>query len=900
MESLREIWSRVRLWAGRETMEREMDEEMRFHIEQATAKNIQAGMAPGEARRAARIAFGGLERFKEESREESRPRFLEELAQDVRYGVRTLGRNPGFTAVAVLTLALGIGANTAIFSVVDGVLLRPVPFDRVERLMVVWETDRDSGTTHEPASVPDFLDFRERSQRFEKLAALQGLEMNLTPTDGEPVRLAALAVTHEFLPLTGLRPLLGRGFTEAEDRPGAPEVAVIGEDLWERLFARDPGVIGRTLRFDDVPYTVVGVLPDGADFGTLQILSAADYSRSFADRGRGVEVEVWVPLRPDPEALPRSTHPIFVLGRLAPGATLEDAEREMSTIATELEETYPENAARGVSLEPFREVVFGPVRPALLVLVGAVALVLLVACTNIANLLVARGAVRIREVAVRTALGAGWRRLVRQFLVEGALLTTAGVVLGLGIAFVGLDLLLALAPGGIPRLSEVGVNARVLGITLAVSALVALGIGLAPALQARRADLQAPLKEEAGRSATGNRSRLRSFLVVAELALAVVLLVGAGLLLKSFWLLHRVDPGFHAGGVVKAELQLPASRYPRSFATWPNWREHQRFQDDLLARVRALPGVEAVAMAGNHPLDAGFTNSFYVVGRQEEARDWPEIAIRRVSSGYFPTLGLSRVRGRLLADSDGASAAPVLLVNEEAARRFFPGRDPIGQKIFFWGKEWSIVGIVSNERFLGITETAPPAVYAPLAQAPSVNGAGCLLVRTAGDPKALLPEVRAAIREVDPALAVFGAEPLEKTLADSVGQQRFTMLLLSVFAALALVLAIVGVYGVLSYMVAQRGPEMGIRRALGATENNVLRLIVFQGARLAGVGLALGIVGAFAATRFLQSLLFGVGATDPATFLAVPALVFAAALVASWFPALRATRADPMANLRAG
>jgi predicted permease len=901
MESPREIWSRVRLWMGRAAMEREMDEEMRFHVDQLTEKNVRAGMSRQEARRAARVAFGGMERFKEESREESRPRFFEELAQDVRYGVRTLARNPGFTVVAVLTLALGIGANTAIFSVVDGVLLRPVPFARADRLMMVWETDRNSGTRREPASVPDFLDFAERSTRFEKLAALQGLEMNLTPTDGEPVRLAALAVSHEFLSTTGLRPLLGRGFTAAEDRPGAPPVAVIGEDLWERLFARDPAVIGRSLRFDDVLHTVVGVLPDGADFGTLQILSAADYSRSFADRGHGVEVEVWVPLRPDPESLPRSTHPIFVLGRLAPGAAMEDAEREMSAIAADLEKTFPENAARGVSLEPFREVVFGPVRPALLVLVGAVGLVLLVACTNIANLLVARGAVRLREVAVRTALGAGWRRLVRQFLVEGALLTTAGVVLGLGLAFLGLDLLLALAPGGIPRLSEVGVNARVLGITLAMSVLVALGVGLVPALQARRADLQATLKEEAGRGATGDpgRSRLRSFLVVAELALAVVLLVGAGLLLKSFWLLHRVDPGFQAGGVLKAEFQLPASRYPRNFAEWPNWREQQRFEDDLLARVRALPGVEAAAFAGNHPLDAGFTNSFYVVGRREEARDWPEIAIRRVSPGYVPTLRLSLLRGRQLTDSDGASAAPVLLINEETARRFFPGRDPIGQKIFFWGKEWSIVGIVSPERFHGLTETVAPAVYAPLAQAPSANGAGCLLVRTAGDPGALLPDVRAAIHEVDPALAVFGAEPLEKTLADSVGQQRFTMLLISIFAGLALLLAVVGVYGVLSYMVAQRGPEMGIRMALGATERNVLRLIVLQGARLACVGLALGLAGAFAATRFLQSLLFGVGATDPATFIAVPAFVLAAALLASWLPAQRATRADPMANLRA-
>jgi predicted permease len=898
---MREIWSRLRLWAGRETMEREMDEEMRFHIEQATGKNIRAGMAPEEARRTALVAFGGMERFKEESREESRPRLLEELVQDLRYGLRTLGRNSGFTIVAVLTLGLGIGANTAIFSVVDGVLLRPVPLEQADRLMMVWETDRDSGTTREPASVPDFLDFRERSTRFETLAAFSGAEVNLTPDDGEPTRLAALAVGHTFLPMAGIRPLLGRGFEEADDRPGAPGVVLIGEGLWERLFGRDPSAVGRTVRLDDEPYTVVGVLSDDADFGSLQILSAADYSRSFADRDRGTEVEVWVPLRPDPEALPRSTHPIFVLGRLAPGATPEDAQQEMSAIAAELEQTYPENAARGVFLEPFPEVVFGPVRPALLVLLGAVALVLLAACANIANLLVARGAVRLREVAVRTALGAGWRRLMRQFLVESALLTLAGVGLGLLLAFLGLDLLLALAPGGIPRLSEVEIDARVLGITLMIAALVALAMGLAPAFYARRADLQATLKEEAGRSATADRvrSRLRSLLVIGELALAVVLLVGAGLLLKSFWLLQRVDPGFRASGVLKAELQLPASRYPREFSTWPNWKEHHRFNAELLDRVRALPGVESAAVAGNHPLDAGFTNSFYVVGRQEEARDWPEIAIRRVSPGYFQTVGMSLVRGRLFRDADDAAAAPALLVNEEAARQFFRGQDPLGQKISFWGAERTIVGIVSNERFHGLTETAPPAVYAPLAQVPSVTGSTSLLVRVEGDPAALAADVRAAIREIDPALAVFGMEPLERTLADSVGQQRFTMLLVTVFAGLALVLAIVGVYGVLSYMVAQRAPEMGIRMALGATQENVVRLIVLQGARLALVGLALGLAGGLAATRFLQSLLFGVGTTDPLTFVAVLALVFAAALLASWLPAHRATRSDPMLALRA-
>jgi len=901
MDSPREIWSRLRLWLRSESMEREMDEEMRFHIDQSTERNFRAGMPPEEARRAALVSFGGVERFKEESRRESRPRLLEELLQDLRYGIRALRRNPGFTLVAVLTLGLGIGANTAIFSVVDGVLLRPIPLERADRLMVVWETDRNTGTTREPASVPDFVDLRERSRRFEALAAFQGLEVNLMPAGGEPSRLAALAITPELLPMAGIRPLLGRVFLPAEEKPDAPGVVLIGEALWQRLFARDPTVLGRTICLDGLQYTVIGVLPDTADFGSLQILSAADYSRAFADRGRGARVEVWVPLRTDPQTTPRSTHPIFVLGRLAPGATPEQAQQEMSAVMADLEKTFPENTARGAFLEPFEEVVFGPVRPALLVLLGAVALVLLAACANIASLLVARGAVRQREVAVRTVLGAGWRRLIRQFLVESTLLTAAGVGLGLLLAVLTLDLLVALAPGGIPRLSEVGIDGRVLGMMLAVSVLVALAVGLIPAFQARKTDLQATLKEEAGRGATTDRkrSRLRSLLVVAELALAVVLSVGAGLLLKSFWHLQQIDPGFRTQGVIKAEYQLPPSRYPRSFAAWPDWPEQKRFHDRLLERVRSLPGVESVAVAGNHPLDAGFTNSFTVVGREEEARDWPEISVRRVSPGYFETLDVPLVRGRLLRDGDGTSAPPVLLVNEEAVRRFFPGRDPLGQKISFWGSDRTIVGVVKNERFLGLAKTPPPAVYAPLSQVPSVTGAGSLLVRARGDLSTLSPAVRGVIRELDPELAVFGEEPLATTLADSMGQQRFTMLLLAAFAGLALVLAVVGVYGVLSFIVVQRTSEMGIRMALGASQNYVVRMVVLQGARLALVGLVLGLAGAFALTRFLRGLLFGIEATDPLTFAAVLVLVFSSALLASWLPAQRATEADPMSILRA-
>ncbi|HEX7050810.1 MAG TPA: ABC transporter permease [Longimicrobiales bacterium] len=823
---------------------------------------------------------------------------MEGWLHDLRYALRTLRRTPGFTMVAVLTLALGIGANTAIFSVIDGVLLRPVPFADADRLMMVWETDRNSGTTREPASVPDYLDFGERSTRFERLAAFAGTELNLTPDDGAPLRLTALAVTHEFLPLVGIEPRIGRSFTAAEDAPGGPHAVLISEDLWARLFARDPGVVGRTLRLDDVVYTVIGVLPSGADFGTLQVLGAAAYGRSFADRGTATGVDVWVPLQPDPESLPRSTHPIFVLGRLAAGASVAAAQQELGAIAAELEATYPVNDGRGVFIEPLTDVVFGPVRPALVVLLGAVALVLLVACVNVANLLLARGTTRVREVAVRTALGAGAGRLGRQFLVESVVLTLVAAAAGVGLAFAGLELLLALAPADIPRLPDVGIDARVLVATLVVSVLVGIAFGAVPTLQARRIDVQSALKG-AGRGASAGRERrrLRSALVVAELALAVVLVAGAGLLIRSFWRLQQVDTGFRAEGVLKAEFQLPTSRYAAGSPGWPDFPEMRRFNGDLLRRVRALPGVESAAIAGNHPLDAGFTNSFVVVGREAEAKNWPEISIRRVGAGYFETVGLPLLSGRTLRDSDDAFATPVLIINQTAARRFFADRDPLGQQIAFWGAARTIVGVVADEHVHGLARPAPPAAYAPFAQV-SRPGAEVLLLRTNGDPAALAPAVRRIVRELDPALAVYGVEPLAETVSRSIGQQRFTMALLAAFAALAIALAVIGVHGVLSYTVSRRTPEIGIRMALGASHGNVVGLVVGEGLRLALVGLALGIAGALAASRLLRSLLFGVTATDPATFAAVAAAILAAGALASWIPARRAARVDPMAALR--
>jgi putative ABC transport system permease protein len=823
------------------------------------------------------------------------------MGHDIRLAIRLLVKNPGFALAAILTLALGIGANTAVFSVVNGVLLRPAPVAHLERLMMFWETDRNSSTTREPGSIPDYLDYKARGRSFDTLAGVMASEVNFTASAVDPIQIASLRASHEMFPMLGISPVQGRSFSAEEDVANGPAVALISESLWRGSLGGRPDVIGQTVRLDDRPYQIVGVMPDTTDFGVLQILAAAAYGRGFADRGERTHVDVWIPLQPDPQAFPRSTHPLFMLGRLAPGATRTAAQDEMAGIAADLERAYPENRARGVHVEALSDIVFGQVRPMLYVLLGAVGLVLLVACVNVASLLLARAAARAQEVALRRALGASHGQLLRQFLVESLLLTLVAATAGVGLAYLGVQALIGLAPADVPRLPSVSIDLPILGATLAISAMAGLTFGLIPTLQARRIDLHATLKDDGGARGTAGpgRVRLRGALVVAELAFAVMLLAGAGLLIRSFWNLQQVDPGFRAGGVLKAEYKLPGTRYPVDFRAWPNFKEQHAFTHAVLERAAALPGVASVAVAGNHPLDPGFTNSFFVVGRRDEARTWPEISVRRVTPGYFQTVDLALTNGRLLLEQDATTAPAVSVINAAAAARFFPGRNPLGAQIQLYGAPRTIVGVVENERFQGLSADAPLAIYLPLAQAPSANGAGALLVRTSGDPSALAASLRAVVRERDPELAVFGVEPLEATVSRSVSQRRFAMLLLGLFAGTALLLGAVGIHGVLSYDVARRRREIGIRMALGAQPTGILRLVVGQSAILTVVALAVGAAGAFALTRFLSALLFGVSAHDPATLVAVAALMAAVALAATAIPAWRAARTDPASALRA-
>ena len=791
------------------------------------------------------------------------------LASDLRYAVRTLRRSPGFTAVAVLTLAVGIGATTAIFSVLHSVVLQPLPFPQPER--VVWMTETTPQGDDFSVSEPNYLDFREQARSFERLAAFANREVTLLGT-GEPARLDALAVTPSFFAVLGVAPALGRAFLPEEEAPGSL-VAVLSHALWTSRFASDPGVVGRSLDLRGEARTVVGVMPPG-------FVSPDD-------------PQLWLPLAPS-AAAEREDHELAMVGRLAAGATLESAAAEMGAIADRLGEQYPEsNGGWGVRLLPLGDrMVGGELTRTMWVLMGAVGLLLLLMCANIANLLLARGVSRRREMGLRAALGAGRGRIVAQLLTESLVLSLGGAAAGLLVGVWGVPLVKALLPPDTPRLQEIGVSGTVLAFALAASFLCAFLFGLFPALQASTADVRSTLQEGSrGTSATGRR--VRDALVVGEVALAMTLLVAAALLANSFLRLQEVETGFAEEEALAIPLTLPGQRFEEH-------GEMARFLAEAEERIGALPGVKAVGATNVPPLVGyGTMTNLSVEGRPSGPGETTFARWRSVTEGFFGAAGVTLLRGRSLQPADYLPGAPeVVVVTDAFARRLFPGEDPLGRRVAMGvnGTNWrTIVGVVEDVRDIELAESPQPVFFLP-------DRGGwpwmTLVVRTGGDPMALAGAVRREIWSIDPTLAVPTVEPIAAARRGSVAGPRFNLLLMGGFAAVALVLAVIGVYGIMSHTVLQRTREIGIRIALGARPERVLRMVLGRGVRLVAAGLALGVLASLAFARVLGSLLFETPPSDPAVLAAAASLLAAVALASAWFPARRAARSDPLEALR--
>ncbi len=806
------------------------------------------------------------------------------LLADLRYGFRTLLKSPGFTAVAVIALALGIGANTAIFSVVNALLLKPLPYKDAERLVLIWHTYPKLNLDQASVSAPSYIEYRDMTSSFEQVATATSWSVNLTGV-GEPERLQGARVSHNLFATVGVQPTAGRGFLSEEDQPGKNRVAVLSYGLWQRRFGGDPGLVGQTITLDGSTYDVVGIMPKGFVFM--------------------IDVDLFTPIAFTPEQLAATNHGneyLVCVARLNPGVAFGQAAAEMNTLADQLRpQFYGPNW--GITIVPLREQLVGSFRTALFILLAAVGCVLLIACANVANLLLARASARHKEIAVRTALGASRSRIVRQLLTESVLLAALGGAFGLLLAFGGIRLLILGVPeditGFLVGWKEIGINAPVLGFTLGVSMLTGVIFGLVPALQGSKPDLNESLKE-GGRGGTEGRYRnfVRSTLVVVEVVIAMVLLVCAGLLIRSFMRLQQVGPGFNPSNVLTMQLSLPRSKYGEN-------QQVASFFEQVVQRVGALPGVSSAAVGNNLPMGNDNWNASFAVENLQVGPDEPSPHgdPHMISPDYFQAMGIPLLRGRFFTAADSKDSLPVAIIDETLAGQYWPDQDPVGKRIaaFFDGPRgqlhWrQVVGVVGHVKQYGLDGKTKVQYYFPQSQRPERDT--YLIVRTTSEPKGMTAAVRSAIDSIDKDQPIYRVMTLDQIVSNSVVQKRFSMFLLGIFAAVALVLAAVGIYGVMSYAVTQRTHELGIRMALGAQQKDVLALVVRQGMVMTLIGVGIGLAGAFAATRVMASLLFGIGAHDPLTFAAISLLLGGVALIASFIPALRATKVDPMIALR--
>ena len=877
--------------------EAEIVEELSQHLEDEYERALSCGTSEEEARQQVLEQLNTPDLLQRELKHverrgsenpielgtEGKINVFADLRQDLRYGLRTLAKNPAFTSIAIVALALGIGANSAIFSVVDAVLLRPLPFKKPEQLVMLWENATHLGFPKNTPSPANFLDWQKQAGAFTGMAAMVERSFNLTGV-GEPERLDGRRVSANLFDLLGVRAVLGRTFVPDDDRPGS-HVVLLSYSLWQRRFGSDPSVIGRALALNDQSYTVIGIMPR---FVQLP---------GFANRND----QLWVPIAfPPEEAAQRGNHFLEVIARMKPGITLKQAQAEMETIAARLAQQYPDyNTRLGAVVVPLHEEVVGDIKPALLVLLGAVGFVLLIACANVANLLLARAAVRQKEIALRLALGASRSRLMRQFLTESVLLAVFGAGLGLLLALGGIRILKTFIPATISQVQTINIDARVLIFTGLVAILTGIGFGLAPALQASHLNLNDTLKE-GGRDAGGGRkgNRLRDLLVIGEVAVSFVLLIGAGLLINSFFHLRNLEPGFRADHLLTMKVDLSEVKYP-------DRERRAAFFDEVIRRVRALPGVQSAAVAGNLPLTYnGDSMNISVEGVPDPPPDQrPDVIFRAIGPGYFGTMGISIIRGRDFTDQDKADSKNVVVISEKTAQHFWHGQDPIGRRLkpgsSTSNTPWrEVIGIVRDVRQNDFIAAPKMQMYFTYRQLKDL-APNALVIRTSIEPLSLAASARDAIWSVDKDQTVADIDTMEHIVAEAVARQRFSMLLLGLFATLALLLASVGIYGVMTYSVAQRTHEIGIRIALGARRADVLQMTIKQGLRLVGAGMILGLAAAFILTRVLESLLFGISATDPVTFFGISLVLLAVAILASYLPALRATKVDPIIALRA-